>query len=104
MSRRLFSHNAKLGITTYAHVDHDNDQIVLEKVVDEEHLLESALQSRNSFTSIDRMPDGMVKVAEVPMHIYAQWLATGKDKDERFVRDWLNDPANKRYRFRDMKV
>jgi hypothetical protein len=104
MARRLFSHNAQLGITTYAHVDEDRDQIVLEKVVDEEHLLETAKRSRDGYTSLDRMGDGLQKVAEVPMHIYATWLADGRDRDPAFVRNWLNDPANRRYRTRLMKV
>jgi hypothetical protein len=104
MSRRLFSHNAALGITTYAHVDHDSDKIVLQKVVDEEGLLENTQRSRNSYTSLDRMGDGFQHVAEVPMHIYSQWLADGRDKDEAFVRRWLNDPENRRYRTRLMRV
>lgn len=104
MSRRLFSHNAALGITTYAHIDEDSDRIVLQKVANEEPLLEGALQSRNSFTSLDRMGDGMEHVAEVPMHVYANWLKDGRDKDTAFVRRWLNDPENRRYRTRLMRV
>jgi hypothetical protein len=104
MSRRLFSHNAALGITTYAHVDEDSDRIVLEKVADETALLEALQRKRNGFTSFDRMGDGLQQVAEVPMHEYAKWLADGRDKDQAFIRRWVNDPENRRYRVRDMRI
>jgi len=104
MSRRLFSHNPGLGITRYWHYDEDTDTAVIESVSDHEHLLEGAQESRNGFTSLDRMGDGLQKVAEVPIDIYATWLADGRDKDQAFVRRWLNDPENRRYRTRLMKV
>ncbi len=104
MARRLFSHNSALGITTYAHTNEDNDTITLEKVADEESLLEGAQAERNQFTSLDRMPDGMVKVATVPIHIWSEWLKDGRDKDQKFVRSWLNATENARYRTRKMRV
>ena len=104
MSRRLFSHNPGLGITKYWHYDDDTDTAVIESVAEHEGLLEAALRSRNDFTSLDRMGDGVQKVADVPMDIYSEWLRTGKDKDPAFVRKWLNDPENRRYRTRLMRV
>ena len=98
MSRKLFSHNPALGITKYWHYDDDTDTAVIESVADETALLERVQAERNAQTSLDRFKDGVHKVAEVPLHVYSEWLAKGLDKDQAFLRRWLNDEQNRRYR------
>jgi len=45
-----------------------------------------------------------VKVASVPEVIYAEWIATGKDRDAAFIKRWLNDPENRFFRTRPGRV
>lgn len=104
MARQLFSRDPFLGLTKYFHYDEGKDQAIIETVADVEPLLEANLQSRNEQTRLDRMGDGVQHVACVPMHIYGEWLATGKDRDDAFVRRWLNDPENLKYRTFRCKV
>lgn len=98
MSRRLFSHNPEFGITKYWHYDDDTDTAVIESVQDIEPMLERLQKERNAQTRLDRWKDGMHKVAEVPMATYSEWLAHGLDKDQSFLKRWINDPANLKYR------
>jgi hypothetical protein len=97
MSRRLFSHDELTGVTKYFHYDDDTDKFTIETVQPMDELLELNQLQRNEQTRLHRFGDGK-KVATIPMSIWGEWMATGKDKDPAFIKRWLNDPENRKYR------
>lgn len=96
MAGRDFSFDPMTGVKTLFHAT-DDGGFVLEKKQDVSSILESNLQQQNAQTRLDRWGDGR-KVASIPMAIYAEWLATGKANDAEFVKRWLNDPENSKFR------
>ena len=101
--KREFSYDPLTGVRTIFHASDDGDSFVLEKRQDVSGIVELNKAQLNAHTSLDRWGDGK-KVASIPMAIYAEWVATGKDKDEAFIRRWLNDPANAHFRTRPGRV
>ena len=101
--RRIFSHDPEWGVTKWWHYDSDTDIARIETVQDVEHLLE-VNKAAQALTAGGRWGDGLQHVAHIPMATYAEWLATGKDKDQAAVRRWLNDPENKLHRTKLGKV
>ena len=101
--KRLFSRDPVLGLTEWWHYDDDNDRVTIETTQDIEPALEVAQDARNAQTRLDRWGDGK-HVGFIPMAVYAEWLRTGKQHDQAFVRRWLNDPENKKYRTFQGKV
>jgi len=95
--RRLFDHDPVMGITRYFDYDPLTDQATISSHQTLDPLLERNVQEQNAQTSLDRWGDGRV-VASVPMSIYSQWVAEGKDKDDAFLKRWLNDPENRKFR------
>lgn len=43
-------------------------------------------------------------VAEIPMSVIGQWMRDGSLDDEKHVRRWLNDPANRDFRIHEGTV
>ena len=39
-------------------------------------------------------------VASIPMSLFAEWIREGKDKDQAFLKRFLNDPENRHFRTR----
>lgn len=96
MAGRDFSFDPLTGVKTVFH-DTEDGGFILEKKQDISGILEHNLQQQNAQTSVDRWGDGR-KVASIPMSIYADWIATGKANDPNFVKRWLNDPENSKFR------
>lgn len=103
MSGREFSYDPFTGVRTIFHASDDGDSFVLEKQQDVSGIVEFNKAQLNAHTSLDRWGDGK-KVASIPMAVYAEWVATGKDKDPAFIKRWLNDPANAHFRTRPGRV
>lgn len=103
MSRRLFSRDPTFGVTKWWHYDADTDVATIETVQDVEPLLDRNASLQNNVTSLDRWGDGKI-VASIPMSIYAEFLASGKINDQAFMRRWLNDRDNRKYRVRPGRV
>lgn len=101
--KRLFDTDPVLGLTRYFHYDEATDEMSLTVEQDVTPVIESATRMRNSLTSLDRWGDGAV-VAQVPLSIYYQWMREGKDRDDAFLRRWLNDPDNKKFRVKEGRV
>lgn len=95
--KKLFSHDAELGITRYFHYDENTDQATISTHQNLSPLLEQTKRYRNQQTSLDRWGEGRV-VAQVPLALYYEWLKEGKTNDDAFLRRWLNDPDNKGFR------
>ena len=73
------------GITTYG-VDQDVDVLVEENKV--------------AYNADHGRWEHFTHVARVPTAIYAEWVREGRDKDDAFVKRWLNDPDNRFFRTR----
>lgn len=101
--RRLFDYNPTLGITRYFHYNEATGQSTITTHQDVGKIAEEATRKRNMHTSLDRWGDGAV-IASVPLSIYHQWVREGKERDDAFLRRWLNDPDNKVFRTRPGKV
>lgn len=95
--KKLFSHDADLGLTRYFHYDEATDQATISTHQDITPLLEQTKRVRNQQTKLDRWGDGRV-VAQIPLSIYYEWLKEGKTNDDAFIRRWLNDKANEGFR------
>lgn len=95
--KRLFSRDPAAGITKWFHYDHATDEVTIETVQEFDAGLEQNLRRRNNQTRLDRWGDGKI-VASIPMTVYAELIANGRDKDQAFMRRWLNDPDNRKYR------
>jgi len=101
--KKLFDVDPVLGLTRYFHYNEETDEACLQTTQDVQPVIESATRMRNSLTSLDRWGDGRV-VAQVPLSIYFSWMREGKDKDDAFLRRWLNDPDNKKFRVKEGRV
>lgn len=101
--KRLFKHDPAAGITSYFHYDDATDKVTIETVQTLDAILEQNLRRRNNQTSLDRWGDGKI-VASIPAIVHAELLASGKYRDQAYMRRWLNDPDNKKYRIFQGKV
>lgn len=95
--KRLFSRDALTGVTKWFHYDDATEEVTIETVQELDAALEQNLKRRNNQTRLDRWGDGKI-VASIPNTIYAELLASGKYKDEAYMKRWLNDPDNRKYR------
>ena len=101
--KRLFNRDPDFGITEWFTYDESSDKFSLTIEQDVGAQVESNRQAYNSVTSLDRWGDGKV-VARVPLSIYTKWMVEGKDKDDAFLRRWVNDPENKYFRVRPGRI
>lgn len=103
MAKRLFDHDPTTGISEWFDYDELSNTFSLTTTQDVSKLVEENKQAYQNVTSLDRWGDGRV-VARIPLSIYTQWIQDGRDKDDAFLRRWLNDPENKHFRVRPGKV
>lgn len=101
--KRLFDIDPLSGVKRYFHYDELTDEATLTAEQDVTKVLEDAKRRRNNFTKLDRWGDGKV-VASVPLSIYYEWMREGKDRDDAFLRRWLNDPDNSGFRIFEGRV
>lgn len=100
---RDFSFDPLTGTKTTFHFDHTNDTFVLKKEQDVTALVERNKASMANTDERAKWGEGQI-AASIPMSIYMEWVATGKDKDQAFVKRWLNDPANAHFRTRPGRI
>lgn len=104
MSRRLFSRDPATGVTEYFHYDESNDTFLIEAVQDVEPIAEANKKSFNSYSSgRDRWGDGD-RIAFIPNVVLQELMASGKLRDQAYMRRWLNDPDNAVFRTRPGRV
>jgi hypothetical protein len=99
MPKRLFSHDPEAGITKWWHWDEMSDTVMIETVQDVQAIIDQNVANQNETTSLDRWGDGKI-VASIPMTEYAKLLVGGKIHDQAYMRRWLNDPDNRKFRTR----
>ncbi|MFN7829823.1 MAG: hypothetical protein ACK5NX_01335 [Armatimonadota bacterium] len=100
---REFSFDPFTGTRTTFHYDHTNDTFTLKKEQDVTALVERNKSLLANTDERARWGDGQI-AASIPMTVWAEWVATGKDKDQAFLKRWLNDPANAHFRTRPGRI
>lgn len=98
--KRLFSQDELTGITTWFTYDEDTDRVSLTSEQDVTEMLDTNVAAQNEVARENKKWGEFSIVATVPMSIYAEWLVSGKDKDPAYIRRWLNDRDNRRFRVR----
>lgn len=93
-SRRLFSSDPESGVTKYWHYDPDTDRAVIQTQQDVSQIIDTA--RANHADSYGRRFNGFMQhVGYIPLAIYAEWMASGKHRDQASIRKFLNDPDNR---------
>ena len=100
IDKRLFSENPEFGIKEWFYYDDDTNTCRIETVQDVEGLLDANVEEQNHIAQSGKRWGEWARVASVPMAIYGEWLTTGKDKDKRWLKRWLNDRENRKFRTR----
>lgn len=98
--RRLFSRDELTGITTWFDYDEETDKVRLTAEQDVTHMTDVNVASQNEVAREGKRWGEFAQVATIPMSIYAEWLLSGKDKDPAFIKRWLNERENRRFRTR----
>lgn len=104
MEKRFLDYDPFLGITEYHYYDPDTDTCMIEQVQDASPIVQNNLIQRNLTdrnTRWDGGEEGMVKVASIPMNIWADLNAKGIVRDKAAFKKWLNDPDNRFFRTRE---
>lgn len=82
------AYDSLTGTRQKMHFTTDN-KIVLESTVDIGDLAERNKQIRNAISKSDKLDDGMVKVASLPMMVYLDLRKRGIIGDKAAMRKWL---------------
>lgn len=87
-SSDVISHDSLTGTTQKMHLTTDN-KLVLETTYEVDAVAEMAKAERNSISRTDKVADGMVKVASIPMMVYLDLRKRGILGDKTALRKWL---------------
>ena len=107
---RPFDHDPLTATIQTWHTDHADGKAYLETRQDVTEILET---NKAMYADIDeraRWPKEMARVASIPMVVIEQLAKQGilypggAVKDEKALRKWLDDPANKYFRTRPGKL
>ena len=82
------AYDSLTGTRQQMHFTTDN-KIVLESTVEIDQLAERNKEIRNDISRTDKLPDGMVKVASIPMVLYMDLRQRGILGDKAALRKWL---------------
>lgn len=113
MERKLFDHNPDFGVTRWAYLDPEKDEIHIETVQDATAIIEANKRAMaDSGGRNARYNDGMHHVATLPISVLEDLMAkgilkVGKNGDgegNKRWKAWLNDPDNRFFRTREGKV
>lgn len=85
------------GTVEKMHVTTDQ-KLVFEQSIDVQNLGEANQAIRNEVSKNDKTPDGMVKVASLPMMVYLDLRARGILGDKAALKRWLNTEEARPYR------
>lgn len=98
--KRLFSHDALTGITTWFCYDDETNQVTMTAEQDVTGIMDDNDREATAIFQSGKKWGEWARVATVPMSIYAQWLIEGRDKDPEFIKRWINDRDNRKFRTR----
>ena len=102
-NKRHFDFDPATGINEIFHYNEDGS-FAIEAQQDVEPIAEASKRSFNAFSGAkDKWGDGQ-RVASIPLVILQDWMASGKIRDQAFIKRWLNDPDNAVFRTRPGRV
>jgi hypothetical protein len=84
----VLSHDSLTGTMQKMHFTTDN-KIVLETTAQIDEIAERAKAARNEISRTEKLPDGMVRVASLPMLVYLDLKKKGILQDRTALRKWL---------------
>ena len=87
-SSDVISYDSMTGTLQKMHLTTDN-KLVLETTYEIDPIAEMAKEERNSVSRTEKLPDGMVKVASLPMMVYLDLRKKGILGDKTALRKWL---------------
>jgi hypothetical protein len=82
------AYDSLTGTRQQMHFTTDN-KIVLETTVEIDEIAERNKAIRNEISRTEKLPDGMVKVASIPMVLYMELRQRGILGDKAALRKWL---------------
>lgn len=96
MESNIINKNPESLVTETFHEDTDGT-VYLEQAQDVTAIVESNRALYNLSDGVPRFGDGK-RVASIPMVIYMDLVKRGIAKDQKKLRQWLNDPDNRAFR------
>lgn len=84
----ILSSDSLTGTVQKMHFTTDN-KIVLETTAHIDEIAERAKAARNEISRTEKLPDGMVRVASLPMLVYLELKKKGILQDRTALRKWL---------------
>ncbi len=87
-SSEVISYDSLTGTLQKMHLTTDN-KLVLETSYEIDPVAEMAKAERDAISKTDKVPDGMVKVASLPMMVYLDLRKKGILGDRTELRKWL---------------
>lgn len=91
------AYDSLTGTRQQMHFTTDN-KIVLETTVKIDEIAERNKAIRNEISRTEKLPDGMVKVASIPMVLYMELRQRGILGDKAALRKWLASDEAMPYR------
>jgi len=91
------AYDSLTGTRQQMHFTTDN-KIVLETTVEIDEIAERNKAIRNEISRTEKLPDGMVKVASIPMVLYMELRQRGILGDKAALRKWLASDEAMPYR------
>jgi hypothetical protein len=80
------------GTLTKMHITTDQ-KLVFEDIVQIDQIAAQNKADRDAISNTERLPDGMVRVASLPMMVYLELQQKGILKDKAALRRWLKSEA-----------
>ena len=98
--KRILDTDPESGTTSVFHANEHDQTYAVETRQDVTQIITDATQTRNLTDKNTRYGEGMTKVASIPMTLYVEWLAKGWTKDQKKMKQLLNDPDLRKFRTR----
>jgi|TARA_R110000823_G_scaffold77402_1_gene176842 hypothetical protein len=102
--KRILDTDPETGTTSVFHANEHDQTYAVETRQDVSSIISEATALRNTTDRNTRYGEGLTKVASIPMTIYSEWLAKGWTKDQKKMKQLLNDPEIRKFRTREGKV
>lgn len=93
----ILDQDALTGTVEKLHITTDQ-KLVFEQTVDVQQLGDFNQSVRNDISRNEKLPDGMVKVASLPMMVYLDLRKRGILDDKQALRRWLQTEEARAYR------
>lgn len=98
--KRLFSSNPETGITEWFTYDEDTDRVFMTSEQDVTGIMDDNDREATAIFQNSVKWGEWARVATIPMSIYAQWLIEKRDRDPEYIKRWINDRDNRKFRTR----